>query len=259
MKLILLLILTLNINPVLAMTGTEIATKVYDSNREPDSIQKSEMTLIDKSKNTRKRSFTAFAIDNKRYDSKNLVIFTRPKKVENTSMLTYNRKGENSLQWLFLPALKKSRKISNSKKSGRFAGSDVFFEDLENREVELDNHKLLKTIKKKNKTFYMLESTPKKKDSSSYKKTIVLVDAETWLVKKAVFFAKGKKPLKTLTVKKTKKIGKTWVPILTEIRHHKLRHKTIIEVIETSFDNKLEDSFFNKSSLENHSKFKKFL
>ncbi|MFT6633378.1 MAG: hypothetical protein ACJAS4_003348 [Bacteriovoracaceae bacterium] len=242
-----------------ALTGKEIAEKVYSSNREFDTIQTSEMKLIDKSGNTRERSFTTFAIDNNRYDSKSLIVFSKPKKVSKTSMLTYNQKGDNSLQWLYLPALKKSRKISSSKKSGRFVGSDIFFEDLEDREVDLDNHKLLKTIKKNGSITYKVQSTPKDKSSSSYKKSLIFVDAKSWLVKKVIFYKKGKKPLKTLTVKEVKKIGKTYIPILTSVTHHKLKHKTIIKVLKTKFNNKLKDSFFKKSVLEKPSKLKKYL
>lgn len=253
---IMLILITQNI---FALTGTEIATKVYNSNRELDTIQKSEMELIDKSGNKRTRSFTTFAIDKNKFDSKSLIIFNKPIKVEKTAMLTYNQKGDNTLQWLYLPALKKSRKISSSKKNGRFVGSDIFYEDLGDREVELDNHKLLKTTEKNGKTIYEILSTPKDKSSSTYEKSIINVDASTWLVEKIVFYEKSKNPLKTLTVKEVKKIGESYVPTITHIVHHRLKHETTIKVIETKFNNKLNDSFFNKSILENSSKLRSYL
>ncbi len=259
MKVLLSSIILLTSISALALTGEEVATKVYNSNRESDTIQTSTMILIDKSGNQKERKFTTLTIDNNKYDAKSLVIFTSPKKIQKTSMLTYNQAGDNSIQWLYLPALKKTRKIASSKKSGRFVGSDIFYEDLENREVSLDNHKFLKTLNTKSGKIHVIESTPKKKSSSSYNKTVSYIDANKWIVRKVDFFTNGKKPLKTLIVKESKKFGKSWIVTHTEVLHHKLKHKTVIKVQETKLNNGLSDSLFNKSSLENQNKIKRFL
>ncbi len=242
-----------------SMTGEELATKVYNSNREVDTIQTSTMTLIDKSGNQKERKFTTLTIDNNKYDAKSLVVFTHPKKIHKTSMLTFNQAGDNSIQWLYLPALKKTRKIASSKKSGRFVGSDVFYEDLENREVSLDNHKFIKTLNSKNGKVHVIESRPKNKSTSSYTKTISYIDPNKWIVKKVDFFTTGKKPLKTLIIKESKKYGNSWIVTHTEVLHHKLKHKTVIKVQETKLNNGLKDQLFNKSSLENQNKIKRYL
>jgi hypothetical protein len=258
MKLIFTLYL-LHAYSAFALTGEEVAMKIYESNRESDSIQETKMSLISKNKSVRVRNFISFTKDNNKYNAQTLIVFTSPKKVKNTGILTNNYKEKDSDQWIFLPALKKTRRIASSKKSGRFVGSDLTYQDLENREVNLDNHKLLKSSKLGKKTYLVLQSTPKKESTSIYRMVKVWVDEKTWLVRKAEFYSKRKKPIKTLVVEKIKKYGKSWRAIVTKIKNHKLKHTTILEVEKNSFNNNLESDFFSKAVLENSRKLKKYL
>lgn len=242
-----------------ALTGNQIAKKAYTSNREVDSIQKIKMTLIDKMKNKRTRVFTSFTKDNNKYDSQTLIVFSIPKKFNKTGMLTHNQKGGDSNQWLYLPALKKTRRIASGKKSGRFVGSDLTYEDLEDREVSLDNHKYLETVKLGKTKYYIIESKAKKKSTSIYTKVKSWINAKTWVVKKAEFYIKKKKAIKTIYVKRFKKFNNTWRATVTLITNHKIKHTTLLEVTKTSFNNKLRNSFFKKTILENPKKIKRYL
>jgi hypothetical protein len=255
----LILTLVLMANYALAITGTEVAQKIYNSNRETDSIQKVEMTLTDKKGNNRTRTFVLFAKDNNKYDSQSLIEFLTPKKIKKTGMLTHNSKGSDSSQWIYLPALKKTRRIASSKKSGRFVGSDLTYEDLEDREVELDNHKILKKDKVGKITYYVIQSKAKDKSTSMYSKVVSWVNPKTWMVKKAFFYKKKKKPYKTLLNKEIKKIGKSWRATYTIINNKKLKHKTTLKILSTKFDNKFNKNIFRKSILENAKKLKKYL
>jgi hypothetical protein len=258
MKFLLLLLSILPFN-IHAVTGSQIANKVYNSNREVDSIQVTRMTLVDKKGNKRVRDFTAFAKDNNQYDAQNLILFTKPKSIDGTIMLTHNKKGSDTNQWIYLSGLKKSRRIGSSKKSGRFVGSDLTYEDLEDREPELDNHKLLKTKKIGKTKYYIIESKAKEKSTSTYKKVISLVNSKTWMVKKAIFYKRKKKAHKTITVNKFKKIGKSWRATNTKIENHKIKHITVLEVLKTTFNNNLKSKHFKKLMLENPDRLKRLI
>lgn len=242
-----------------SITGLEIATKVYNSNREIDSVQKIQMTLTDKRNKKRKRIFFSFSKDNNKFDSQTLIVFISPKKINKTAMLTHNKKVQDTNQWLYLPALKKTRRIAASKKSGRFVGSDLTYEDLEDREVSLDKHRFLKMDKIGATNYYLIESRAKKKSSSSYKKIRTWVNPKTWTVRRAEFYTNKKTPLKTLNILKMKKYKNSWQAIHTEIINHKEKHKTTLSLLSTKFNNSLKKSFFKKSILENHHKLKRFL
>lgn len=258
MKLLLIFLSIFPLN-IYAVTGTQIAQKVYNSNREKDSIQITKMTLIDKRGNKRVRDFTAFAKDNNKYDAQNLMLFTKPKSINGTIMLTHNKKGSDTNQWIYLSGLKKSRRIGSSKKSGRFVGSDLTYEDLEDREPELDNHKLLKTKKIGKTKFYIIESKAKDKTTSTYKKVISLINSNTWMVKKAIFYKKKKKAHKTITVNSFKKTGKSWRAVKTTVINHKIKHTTVLEVLKTSFNNNLKAKHFKKLMLENPDRLKRLI
>ena len=244
---------------VFGLTGKQIAKKVYESNREVDSIQKTKMTLIDKKKNKRVRSFVAFAKNNNSYDAQNLILFTKPKSIDGTVMLTHNKKGDDTNQWIYLSGLKKSRRISSSKKSGRFVGSDLTYEDLEDREPYMDHHKLLKTKSIKNTKYYIIQSNAKDKSTSSYKKVVSLINSKTWMVKKSIFYKKKKKAHKTITVSKFKKIGNSWRAINTKIVNHKIKHTTLLEVQSTKFNVGLKPKHFKKLMLENPDRLKRLI
>ena len=254
-----LIVFFMAINTAFALTGEDIAKKMYNSNRDKDLVTKTKMTLIDKSGSKRERTFFTFSLDNNHYDSQSLIFFTEPAKIKKVGLLIHNAKEGDANQWLYLPALKKSRRISSGKKSGRFVSSDLTYQDLEDREVELDNHKLLKEEKIKGKKYYIVERTPKKASSSIYTKVISWVDASNWLVKKANFY-KGKKSVhKTINSANFKKIGPTWYAGLTVIEDFDEKHKTRLELLNVKQNQKLSSGFFNKSILENPRRLSSFI
>ncbi|MEZ4871685.1 MAG: outer membrane lipoprotein-sorting protein [Bdellovibrionales bacterium] len=258
MRLILGILLLFSIKAQ-ALTGTEIAQKVYNSNREADSFQKTKMTLIDKSKSKRERVFIVIAKDNNKYDSQSLIAFSAPKSIKRTGLLIHNHKGSDADQWLYLPALKKTRRIASAKKQGRFVGSDLSYEDLEDRPVSKDNHELIGEKVIGGQKYYLIKSTPKDPSDSMYRKIEYFVDPNRWTIKKADFYTEKEKVYKTLLVKDFKKVGKTWIAEHTTIKNLELGHTTVLEVIETKFNNNFNPTYFQKGALENPGILMKYL
>jgi hypothetical protein len=247
-------------NLAFAISGLQIANKVNDSNNHKFAIYKYEMTLFSKSNKAKKRNFTLLYSHNNQYDAESLIVFTRPKRFAKTAMLTHNKKGKNSDQWLFLPALKKKRRISSSKKNGRFVGSDLTYEDFENREVKMDTYKLIKIMNSKNKKYYILESKPKDQATSQYSKVISKVDASNWVVIQAQFFKNGNKKVhKTIKSSKIIKIGSLWITHKSLITNHDIKHRTELNLINSEFNQKLPRSIFTSRGLENQSSIKKYI
>lgn len=257
MKLTLLILLLLP-NLTFALSGLEIAQKVYGNNREPYSRLNFKMTLSTKNGAKKEREFYLINSDLNKNDSKNIIVFTLPKKFNKTSMLTHNHPGKDSDQWLYLPALKKTRRISSSKKNGRFVSSDLTYEDLQNREPERDNHKILKEQKKGNQTIYTLQSITKDKNDSQYSKTISKIDSSNWTILSTQFY-KNSKLYKTLVNKEIKKHSKIWLPSQTIIKNLKSKTQTVLELISTNFKDEYPERIFSKNTLENQMVIKKYL
>lgn len=75
---------------------------------------------------------------------KSLSIFERPADVRGTALLTHAHKVGDDDQWLYLPALKRVKRISSSNKSGSFVGSEFSYEDLSSQEVEKYTYRWLR-------------------------------------------------------------------------------------------------------------------
>jgi hypothetical protein len=107
-----------------------------------------------------------------------LMTFLNPKDVKGTKMLTHSHKKEDDDQWLFLPTVKRVKRISSSNKSSSFMGSEFSFEDLGSQETDKYNFKWLKdvTIGKEKTKGWQVERVPK--SNSGYSKMIMTVSSQ---------------------------------------------------------------------------------
>ena len=105
--------------------------------------------------------------------TRSLSIFLTPKDVKGTKMLTWNHPDADDDQWLFLPSLRRVKRISSSNKSSSFMGSEFSYEDLGSQEVEKYSYKWLRDEKIDGEDCWVLERTPKKESGYS-KQTIYL-------------------------------------------------------------------------------------
>ncbi len=105
-----------------------------------------------------------------------LMTFLNPKDVKGTQMLTHSHKGEDDDQWLYLPTIKRVKRISSSNKSSSFMGSEFSYEDLGSQEVDKYNFKWLKDIKVDGAQGWEVERIPK--SNSGYSKMIMTVSSK---------------------------------------------------------------------------------
>lgn len=99
---------------------------------------------------------------------KSLSVFLNPQDVKGTKMLTHSHKSDDDDQWLYLPSLRRVKRISSSSKSASFMGSEFSYEDLGSQEVEKYNYKFLNEETQGKDKIWVLERVPKK--DSGYSK-----------------------------------------------------------------------------------------
>ena len=218
-------------------TGNDVM-KMVDKNNKNLKTMSSEVLMVIKSKQgVRKRNFYGL----KKYKNnltKSLIKFYLPTTVKGTALLTHLKDGqENKLQWMYLPALKATNRISGEKENDSFMGSDFTFSDVAGRQLNQDRHSLVKEDKK----YYYVRSIPKKK-SDIYSKINLLVSKKIPVPIRAVFYNRKGKKLKTLKNESIKKIGPMYVVDKAVMENHQTGGSTELLVSNIERNISLSDN-----------------
>ncbi len=232
-------------------TGRDIMLKVDEC---PDGdTRKSVMTmeLINKRGRKRVRTMLSYSKDYGK-DKKTIMFFQRPADVKGTGFLTwdYNDESKTDDRWLYLPAMKKTRRISGtSAKKEYFMGSDFTYDDMGNRDVDSDKHKLIREETVNGQLCWVIESTPKLNDGL-YSKNISWIRKDNYMAVMVKYYDMQGALLKLLEVNQIKKIDGFWVATEMIMTHHQRNHKTIILLESMTYNVPIDESVFTVNSLE---------
>ncbi len=252
-----LLLASLTLSSLFAITGQEIAQKVHDRDDGDNSTSNMKMIMIDKNGKKRVRELKRFAKD-KGDDELKLMFFITPADVKNTAFLTYDYEDSNKDddQWLYLPELRKVKRIASSDKSSSFMGSDFTYSDMTSRNVEDYTYKIMKEKKVGGHMTWQMLVTPKSEktiEETGYTKSIVFVRQDNFVIIQALNYIKIGKKLKYMMVKGLEKIDGIWT--ITEMqmvtkKGKKTLHKTIFKFSDIKYNQGLEESLFTTRTLE---------
>lgn len=191
------------------------------------------------------------ALEQKTDGDKRLIIFDQPRDVKGTAFLVFTKKTGNDDQWLFLPALKRIKRISSKNQSGPFVGSEFAYEDLSSLEVEKYTYKYLKDEVVDGLDAYVVERFPTDKNSG-YTRQIAWIDKAEFRLLKVDYYDRKKKLLKTLTASKYKSYGKNyWRAGEFNMQNHQNKKSTVLAWSEYEFTKGLKERDFDQSSLRN--------
>ncbi len=181
---------------------------------------------------------------------KSLTIFDSPRDVRGTSFLSFSHPNANDEQWLYLPALKRVKRISSRNKSGSFMGSEFSFEDLTSFEVDKYTYKYLRDDTVDGIDFWVIENRPKDK-YSGYKRRVVWIDKAEYRTFKIDFYDRKDSLLKTLTMSDFKKyLDKFWRASKLEMVNYQSGKSTILTWKNYRFKQGLKERDFNKNALK---------
>ena len=221
------------------------------------SISSLQMQLIDKNGNKRIRNLRTFAKD-KGEDEWKVSFFLTPSDVKNTSFLTYDYKSESKDddQWMYLPALKKVKRIPSSDKDSSFMGSDFSYSDMTKPDLNDYDFSIIKDTFIKRKSgkvavwkILVSPKTQKTIDETGYLKYEVYIRKDNYMRVRAKYYLKKSSRVKYLDVKKIEKINNidvaTIITMLTK-KGRKTIHKTILIQSDTKINTEIKDSFFTQ-------------
>ncbi len=181
---------------------------------------------------------------------KSLLIFDSPADVKGTKFLTFSHKHSDDDQWLYLPALKRVKRISSSNKGGSFMGSEFSYEDMTAPVLEKYDYKYLGDDNYKGRKVFLVERYPKD-PHSLYSKQVTWTDQEHYIPWKIEYFNRRGKHLKTLTYHKYKRyLGQFWRPGKMLMLNHQTGKATALVWKKYRFrDKSIKENLFNPAAL----------
>ena len=232
--------------------GYEIAARSDRSDRGfKDSSVDMKMILRTKSgrETVRELSQRTLELPDENVGDKSLVVFSSPRDIDGTALLSHAKILDPDDQWLYLPALKRVKRISSANKSGPFVGSEFAFEDFTAQELNKFGHKWLKEETFAGLKCDVIERTPKY-EKSGYTKQIAWIDQKDFQIRKVDFYDRKNSLLKTLELTDYKKYnGKFWRPLTMTMKNHQTGKSTVLTYEDFKFGVGLSDSAFVSSSL----------
>lgn len=181
---------------------------------------------------------------------KGLTIFDEPRDVKGTAFLTFTHKTGPDDQWLYLPALKRVKRISSKNKSGPFMGSEFAYEDISSNEVEKYTYKYLRDEQYQGMDMFVMERYPQDPDSG-YTRQVIWIDQAEYRPWKIVYYDRKDSLLKTLTFSDYKQyLDQYWRADEYFMENHQTGKTTKLIWSDYRFNTGLTDRDFDQNSLK---------
>ncbi|MDD9943368.1 MAG: outer membrane lipoprotein-sorting protein [Myxococcales bacterium] len=177
------------------------------------------------------------------------VVFDQPRDVRGTAFLSHTHSQGADDQWLFLPALRRVKRIASHNKSGPFVGSEFAYEDLASQEVDKYRYRYLGKEEVAGQRAFMIERKPIDQ-RSGYARQIAYLDTEHYRPLKVVFFDRGNRKLKTLTYERYQQyLGQYWRADRMHMENHQTGKTTELLWSKYRFRTGLERGDFEQAAL----------
>ena len=179
---------------------------------------------------------------------KSLVLFNTPRDIQGTALLSHAKILDPDDQWLYLPALKRVKRISSSNKSGPFVGSEFAFEDFTAIELNKFDYTYLQAESCGDLVCDVLERHPRY-ENSGYTKQIAWVDQQDYQIRKVEFYDRRGDLLKVLELKDYRQYDAVWRPHLLSMTNVQTNKSTDLAYGEFEFATGLSEKDFVKGRL----------
>lgn len=236
--------------PASADEALALAQRVYDRPNGRDLTTLGRMVLTEKGRAPRIRELVTYRLDRTGGEVANLIRFLDPEDIAGTGLLSIDKADGNTDQWLYLPALDRVRRIASERKGGRFVGSDLYFEDLQERKPSRDRHRLLGRQMENGILCDVLESVPLNPRDSVYQKRISWIDPATAIAQRVDYFERNAEtPSKRWLLRGKKRNQGYWTLTDSRIIDLNTGHETRMVVDAALYDQRLPARLFTTQAL----------
>lgn len=236
------------------LTGLEIMERDERQNKGEDEFNKTMMVLVNKRGQERKRKMEYYSKTGKDDNDKILIRFLEPSDVKGVGLLTIEHSDRDDDQWLYLPALKKVRRISSSDQSDSFMGTDYTYEDIRSEKLDKHTYAVIGSESIDGQDCYMIEALPatdEQKKDSGYSKRIIWVRKDIFLMVQMKYYNKKGEHFKTSVRKDVVEAAPNlYRPNFMKMENHKTGHSTTITFDERKMNSGLSDKLFTERTLK---------
>lgn len=240
------------------LSPKDIMTKNFFVSRVKDSKSETAMTLINESGQQRVRKSTGVSkLQKNGVDNMRLIKFQSPADVKGTSTLMIEHSQGDDDMWIYLPALKKVRRLVSSNKGDSFVGSDFSYGDIMGYKVQdFEHNKLTGSETVDGADCYIVESVPV---SDKVKQDNGLSKRKNWIRKDNFVSTKGEiydvagqlyRTFKASDIQQVDKENNKWQAMSMETTNVQTNHKTIVQFSNFKVNTGVEESYFSQRNLE---------
>ncbi len=232
------------------LTARDILEKAQDRQFPKNAVSEITMTLVNKNGQKRERKILTKRKDYGDGEAKSVAYFLAPADVKGTAFLVWQHKSKDNDLFIYLPALKKIRRIASDQKHESFMGSDFSYSDMEHRNLDEADHKILKEEVVGDAACWVIESVPKPSSDSQYSKMVSWIRKADFVPEKIEFYDKNKALLKVMTVQKTGPVGNLILPLQFTMDAVQKNHKTEITIDSIELKADIPDSEFTQQRIQ---------
>ncbi len=240
------------------ITGEEVVRKCYYKYQGED--QKSKLVIILRDKNGKEKKTVNTRVW-KSYHGENaiddkMILFTEfPPDAKGMAFMRWGYTPESKKKddlWIYLPVLRKVRRISARDIDDRFMGSDLTYSDVSIRPLEKDEHKFIKMDTIENQEYFVVESIPKEKNPFYQKRVTWFKKEKEWdncVEARVDYYDRKGDSLKRLLVE-WQKVNNAWVWKKVFVENFQTSHTTTFEITDVEINTGLPDRLFTERSLK---------
>lgn len=241
-----------------APTAEEIMKQDFLASKVGDSTQDATFRLVNAQGQERMRGTTGETkLLPGTTDNRRIVVFNSPADIRGTRTLLIEHSGADDDIWIYLPAMKKVRRLVASNKKDSFVGTDFSYGDVIGHKVDDWSHTLAREETFGGFDCWVIESTPKTPqvaDTSGYSKRISWIDKRSYVAVRTDIFDRQGAFLKRLTQEDVREVdpkNHRWQPMRLVAENAQTNHKTIIELKNFRANVGVSDAAFTPQALEN--------
>lgn len=239
------------------LKADEIMERNYQATRVDNSLSEATFRLISSSGQERvRKTFGATKLQLDGVGNRRVIRFLSPSDVRNTTTLLVENAANEDEIWVYLPVLKKPRRLAGNNKKSSFVGTDLSYGDLVGHKPQNWTHKFVRQEKLATFTTYVVESVPKSPDiavDSGYSKRVSWIDKDSFVAIKVDFYDPAGTLLKTADSSELKQVdikNRKWQPMLVQVKNHQTNGSTIVKMEKFDANTKVSDEYFSVRYLE---------